>query len=161
MVRTTVGTIAEAQLSVQRTESVTQIQASQTSTISPGDTQQTVITAPSGTVLEVLTLRVVITGPGGASTGDHGIIIFGPNSRNIFLQATANGSNNVRVNHGFIRQADDKQRPSTEIAQQNQIRSLLADDTNGIIISYGNRTDVDQTNTRNIDIVALERGVSN
>jgi hypothetical protein len=160
MVRTTVGTIAEAEISTQRTESVTTVDTAQTSTVSPGTESDTVITAPSGTVLEVLGMRVKVGNPGGATTGFHDIQFRSSTRLHIYLLARSGPGTNIRINRGIILKADDVQEPSTEIAQLTAIRSIRIDDTNGLTIRYKNETDADQTDDRQIQLVALERGVS-
>jgi len=160
MVRTTVGTIAEATISAQRAESVTPISANQTSTVSSGGSAQTTVTAPTGTVLEILGLQIIIDPPPGASTGDHIFFIRGPNLEVRYLACRSGFSTAIEIKDNRIFTADQTQEPSTEGGQRGQIRSIRCDDTNGVVFKYTNRTDVDQTNDREIRILALERGVA-
>jgi hypothetical protein len=160
MVRTTVGTIAEAELSVQRAESVTQISASSTLTVPSGGIDTTAVTAPTGTVLEVLGLEINIEPPPGATTGDHILFVRGPELNVRYIACFSSFDTGIKIRDGRIFVADQGQDPSTEVGQQGQIRSIRIDDTNGAVFEYENRTDVDQTNEREIQILALERGVA-
>jgi len=158
MVRTTVGTIAEAQLSVQQSESVTTVSTDQTSTVSPSDRQKTTITAPSGTLLSITAIRLIAPPPGGATSGDHAFLIDGPNatirfllagdSHDKFLVLSSNGSGAAR------------QTPADPVVFQRQIQSLTLDDTNGVVVKYDNNTDASQSQTREIELIGLERSVT-
>jgi hypothetical protein len=160
MVRTTVGTVAEAELSVQEAESVITIDATQTDTVPAGEKETTGVKAPSGTVLEVLTIKVFISAPPNATTDIHLLRLNGPNGSNRYLQAGSDNSTNISIDDGIIKDANAGQAPTTEISQTTQIRSIRLDDTNGIEFQYDNRTDGDQTENRRIEILALQRGVS-
>jgi hypothetical protein len=160
MVRTTVGTIAEAELSVQQAESITTINASQSSTVNSGSSERTVVTAPSGTILRVLALRFFARAPSGASSGDHSLNIQGPATNVSYLVAQSDFSNEIVLNQTVIKSANLSATPTTEEAQSSTIRSLQSDDSQGIVLEYSNDTDVDQTESRDITIVAIEQGVS-
>jgi hypothetical protein len=160
MVRTTVGTIAEAELSVQQAESVNLISASQTATVSSSGSQTTTVTAPSGTVLTVVGLQVVIDPPPGATTGNHTIQVKGPNEAVSYLLARSTFDQDILINNSVIATANDFVRPGSPVVQSQTIRSIRADDTDGISLVYDNDTDVDQTERRTIRLLVLERGVT-
>jgi len=160
MVRTTVGTIAEAQLSVEQAETVSTINADLTTTVSSSGSNTTTITAPSGALLSVIGIRLLAPNPSGASSGSHRIQIQGPDRQVRYLFASSGFDDNIRINNGTIRTAKLKQLPSSTAAQAEQIRSIIADDTRGVNLTYTNLTDVDQDQTVTIRLIVLERGVS-
>jgi len=160
MVRTTVGTIAEAELSVRQSETVVTVDASETASIPAGGGQSTIIKAPSGTTLSVLGLRIRVDPPSGATSGDHQITLAGPTNIVRYLKAESNFDDPIIINDSIIFLATSVSRPSTEAAQSNSIQSLIADDEFGITIAYSNGTDAEQTQERQIDIVAIQQGVS-
>jgi len=160
MVRTTVGTIAEAEISVQESESITAIQTDQSATVAQSDSQTTTITAPSGTILSVVGIRLLVQPPSGASSGRHNFTLSGPLQNVRYITATSEATDRILVSEGTIRTATRRASPTDGAAQSAQIRSATADDTNAIDITYSNTTDADQTNTRFIRVLAVERGVT-
>jgi hypothetical protein len=160
MVRTTVGSIAEAELSVERSESITQISADQTADVAAGDNETTVFTAPSGTLIEVIGLFVRVPSPAGSSSGFHRVFLQSAGTRGRLLQAQSNDSDRIEINNNHIRTGTSLQAPPDAASQAITINSIRFDDTRGIDITYDNRTDATQTDTRTIDLVGLERGVT-
>jgi len=160
MVRTTVGTIAEAELSVQQSEEVTFITANQTSTLASAATQTTSITASSGKLLIITGIRIAVPSPNGASSGTHTIDIGGPRGRVRFLLAESGFSDAVVINNGIITNATSNKIPADQTIQSDNIQALRADDTQGFEVAYENGTDVSQTKDRKIQIVGVERGVT-
>jgi hypothetical protein len=160
MVRTTVGTIAEAELSVQESESVVSIAASQTSTVSSSGSQTTSVTAPTGTIITVLALRCVVQPPSGATSGNHTITVAGPAGNVRYLLAGSSFDTKININDCIIVKANQTAQPSTDSGQVNAITSIRADDTQGVQFTYNNNTDASQAQERDIDIIALERGVT-
>jgi hypothetical protein len=160
MVRTTVGTIAEAQLSVQQSESVTTVSTDQTSTVSPSGRQKTTITAASGTLLSITGIRLLVLPPSDATSGSHGFTIDGPNGVLRFITVQSSFDKLVFVNNNIVTRGDLSQVPADPVAQQRNIQSLTIDDTTGIQINYDNDTDVSQSQTREIELIGLERSVT-
>jgi hypothetical protein len=160
MVRTTVGTIAEAEISVQQAEDVARVDATQTTTVLAGDNEETDIDAPSGTLIDVSNFEFVVEPPSGASSGTHRILIRGPSRNNLYILAESNFDTRIQVVTNTISTADTSRLPGTAAAQQANILALAMDDTNSINLRYDNSTDVDQTNERRIGIVGIQRGVT-
>jgi len=160
MVRTTVGTIAEAELSVQESESVIQIAADQTATLSSSSSQTTTIKAPSGTVIRILAVRFVAPPPSAATSGNHTLRILGAGTKTRYLVAQSDSNTQIILNDRIVSKANSAAEPSTEAAQATTLGAIRADDTVGVQFKYINGTDASQTQTRDIDIIALERGVS-
>jgi len=160
VVRTTVGTIAEAELSVQESEKVTTISADQTATVTSSSISTTNVLAPSGTIISVIGIRFQVSAPSGATSGNHQVQIQGPNGTVRFIFARANFGDQILIDDGIVKLASSTVAPASEAVQSNNISSLTADDSQPITFRYANGTDADQTNTRQIDIVAVQRGVS-
>jgi len=160
MVRTTVGSVAEASLSVERSESITAISADQTADVAAGDLQTTVLTAPSGTLIEVIGLFVSVPSVSGSSSGFHRVFLRSQGSPGRYIQAQSGNSNRILINNSHIQTANSLKLPSDAASQAIAINSTRFDDTTGLRITYDNRTDVTQTATRKIDLVGVERGVT-
>jgi hypothetical protein len=161
MVRTTVGTIAEAELSVQQQKQVTTISADQTATVSAGNNQDTLIKAPSGSTISVVAASIRAPAPSGASSGRHQVQLSGPDAAIRYLTAGSDFGDQIFIRESVIDTATGRVRPGTDAAQASTIRALTADDTQGLNIRYQNDTDVDQTQTRRIRLVTVQEGVSN
>jgi len=158
MVRTTGGTIAEAELSVTQVEKVTAVKASQTSSVTPNGIQTTTVASPPGTVLSATAVRLVARAPSGATTGFHRVSFVGPNSRVKYLQASAPFNEQVIVDKGVVQKATRSAIPGDEAAQAAALNSIIADDTNGLKVKYENLTDATQSQKRDIQLIGLERG---
>jgi hypothetical protein len=160
MVRTTVGTIAEAELSVQQTEDVATVDGTQTTTVPAGSTEITDVNAPSGTLINVSNLDILVQPPSGASSGSHRIVVQGPDGSTRYILAQSSFDTQIRLFGNTITTGDDTQTPGTAATQQANILALAMDDTNSIKLRYDNFTDVDQTNDRRVKIVGIQRGVT-
>jgi phage I-like protein len=160
MVRTTVGSVAEADLSVERSESITAISADQTADVAAGDLQTTVLTAPSGTLIEVIGLFISSPSVSAASSGFHRVFLRSRGSPGKYIQAQSDNTGRIEINNNHIQTGNSVQLPSDAASQAIAINSIRFDDTRGLQITYDNRTDATQTDTRKIDLVGLERGVT-
>jgi len=161
MVRTTVGTIAEAELSVQESESVTTITADQTTTVASSSRERTTVTASTGTLLTVQGLRLNVGAPSGATSGVHQFRLRDPNTGFLYIRARSGNNEGVSINRNTITQANTIQEPASTRAQQANIQAITIDDTTQLEVVYTNSTDVDQSNTRLIRLIGVERGVTN
>jgi len=160
MVRTTVGTIAEAELAVTRSEALTKLDATQTETVTSTTTQTTTVTSSSGTFFTLTALFVRIPAPSGATSGTHRLQLSGPDGAIRYILATANFDSVITINDGIISRADTRQEPSTDAVQSDVLRSIAFDDSRSLTLEYTNDTDVDQTNDRRVDLLGIERGVT-
>jgi len=160
MVRTTVGTIAEAQLSVQRTEAVTRIKNDQTATVQASNREVTSIFAPTGKLLSVDTIFIEINPPSGATTGRHNVSLRGPADNVQYLFVESGFSDSILIAGSYVDTATKRVSPSDAGAVNTAIQSIAADDSTPLVVRYENNTDADQTNRRRIRLVGVERGVT-
>jgi len=160
MVRTTIGTIAEAELSVRQSETVDRIVADQTTTVPSSGSVTTSVAAPTGELISVTALSVLVKAPNGASSGTHSITLRGPDDQTDILIAESQFNTRVSISKNIIRVGNSDQEPASKVVQQANILAINLDDDGGLTLTYENNTDVSQSKPRQIDIVGIERGVS-
>jgi len=156
VVRTALGAEVETSVSVQGSESVRFIDATQTGTVSSGGSESVVVTAPPGTVLELLGLTVVVQLPSSATAGDHTVDILSDTKQIVVLLMRSDSTARIFYGTGFIQEANLISDPPTVRAQQEAIRGYRVDDTNGLEIVYSNQLDAAQSDDRQYKLWARE-----
>jgi len=153
MVRTSLGAEFTANVDVRGAEDVVTVNAD-TSTTVPDDTlTNDIIRPPDGFIYELLNFRVQIPPPTGATTGFHDASLFPESEFILALFGQSNNTTPIEIFSNTIETANRDQTPSTEAAQTQTIRGLRASPSTGFKIRYQNRTDVDQTNQRQIRLL--------
>jgi len=132
-----------------------QVEVRQTSTLGSDSTATTEIYAPEGSVYRILAMRILAPAPSGAGSGDHYIklntlgevgVLFGSIGYDTDLWFTNSQWQNTM----------DEDYPNGAGETLEALQSLTATDDSPVSIVYRNRTDVDQTQTREVDLVVEE-----
>jgi len=88
--------------------------------------------------------------PAGASVGTHSFDISSENELISILYGRSIFSTDVSYNYSHWYIADSLKLPTTEIAQLMALLNKRLDEDNGLSITYGNGTDVNQASKRTI-----------
>jgi hypothetical protein len=141
MVRTTLGAEVDTTVTVSGSESVNFIEIDQTGSVSPNTAETTLLTAPQGSVIELLGAKLGVRQPSAPTSGTHRLQVRSAvgNIEAVFLES--NHNTRLLYDTGLIQFADVRAVPTTEVAQQQAIRGYRADSTNGINLRYVNVTD--------------------
>ncbi len=148
MVRTTLGAQVETNVTVTGSESVEYLDFSQSGNVPDGSLEQTVVRASPGTIFEFINLDVTIPSPGGTSTDTHSLAVVTESPNVNVLFARSDGATPVGYRRNFISSGNDIQDPPTAAAQSLAIRGLRADENNGILLIYSNKSGATQTSDR-------------
>lgn len=160
MVRTTLGAEVDTTVTVSGSESVDQIDASSSTTVSASQGENVIVRPPSGTIYDLLALRLTAEPPAGSSSGNHSITL---RSEDLFIGAVdleSFHSDPLEYTSSEIIDASANQVPSSSAAQAQAVRGLRADNSSGFLIRYFNDTDADQTQNRIIRLWVREIQVS-
>lgn len=160
MVRTTLGTTLNAEVSVESSESVNFINEDFTGTLPSGASETKIIRAPAGTVLEIFRVRLIADPITGATTGGHKFDVLSESRFIGVLSISSNGTDFLRYNRSEVRTASTGSLPTDPAAQAIVFDGLRIDDKNGLQVKYQNNTDADQTNVRPLRIWARQIEVS-
>lgn len=153
------GEIQSSQ-TIQAAESVEFINADQTTTVSAGTGETTVVKAPAGYIYELRGARLSVDAPGGSAGNNHVLSVSSESEGVSHLFMKSDEATKLLYSHGYVRSANDTVHPTTEIAQLLSLRGLQMDDTNGLQFDYNNNADVDQTNNRVIRLAVRKYKVA-
>jgi len=156
MVRTTLGAEVETTVTVSGSESVDFIDATQSGTVSAGNTEIATVSAPTGFIYELLALKVTIPIPGSATSGSHDLLLTSQEERINRLFMQSDNTANLTYDNGVISSANTVQKPPNNVSQTLATGGLRADDTNGYRLRYRNGLDVDQPNDRRYKLWARQ-----
>lgn len=117
------------------------------------------IEPPAGKIWEIKHFSFNVPKPPNAILGDHQIFIRYGTDASIatVLSAKATYLGGLEISSGVITNANDTQVPNDILAQKLAMQNLYATYANPIYIKYQNRTDVQQTQTRNYYYAVIER----
>jgi len=135
------------------------IDQSITSTVSAGGAQTVTVDALAQRFLEVVNIRLEAQPPTGATTGNHSFDVASENLAIGVISGTASHDQPLTFNFNYWEDADLEERPSSAAAQAEAVNNLVADDEDGIDISYINGTDGDQD--ANITIALMVKETQN
>jgi len=148
VVRTTLGAEVETTVTVSGSESVDYINRDQSTTLPSGGSETIIVRPPTGFVYELLDLSIFIRDVAPASSGTHEFIVSSEAERIDFLKSDGDHTKDLgyRIN-GLIGGVSVNE-PDNTTAQLIAPQGKRADETRGFLIKTFNRTDADQTDTR-------------
>jgi len=160
MVRTTLGAEVETTVTVSGSESVDFLTLDKTSTVSSRSVERTIVTAPAGSVYELVTVKLQASGISAATSGKHGWLVGSDSLSGGILSFNSNAGDDVEYDFSTVRSGTKIQLPSDPAAQSLVLRGLRFDSTDGLNLRYRNDTDADQPGRRNIELWVREIQVS-
>ena len=150
----TAGTGSSSTVAVESKPTITMIDASQSSTVAPGDREIVEIFSPEGAQYQLTSMQLRVEPTEGAN-GDHSIVVTTAGWVSVLVgRAFPNGR--VHWDRSTWQSAGRLTRPSSEAAQLRAAQSLRATPDDPIRIVYRNDTDSEQTDERTYLFVVEE-----
>jgi len=148
VVRTTLGAEVDTTVTVSGSESVDFLNADRTTNIPSGGAESVTVRPPSGSIYELLGLRLSIDGISGEGATSHFLKVRSEAEIIGVINGSSVGDSDISFRFGYWRTATDNSEPESTTAQTTVIQGLRADDTNGYLVRYDNGTNSAQTATR-------------
>lgn len=145
MVRTTLGAEVETEVTVSGSEDVKYVNADSNATIPAGGRETITIRSPTGTVFEMLTVRLRAFGISGQASEDHNLRLRSEAEQIRSLLFISAGDKALEYADSRVASGTISQRPETTTSQTLAVKGLRATDTNGYQVQYRNNTSASQT----------------
>lgn len=127
-----------------------------TESVPPSDRAETVITAPSGSVLELQAVAVSADPVEAANAGHHALEVGLAGTDIAVTRGVASDNRSLWFDGTVWRAADRERTPGDETAQALATRGLVVDDDRGLAVEYHNKTNAAQTAPRTVQAWAVE-----
>lgn len=129
----------------------------QTGSVASGNTENTDLTAPGGSIYILRNLLIIVNSDSDATSGTHYMQVRMLNTSVEAIKGESNYNTNLTFNNSVWASADVTQRPGTASGQVQAIQSLTATDSKPITFKYTNNTDAAMENDRQIVAIVEER----
>lgn len=123
--------------------------------VAAGTSEYVEIYAPSGAVWNVAQLQFQVAADADATGNDHRLVVRTAGDV-IALEGVSTYTDKIRFEMGNFQTATERQRPSSDAAQQAQMESMKATEDSPVKIQYKNNMDAAQENTRKIRLLVEE-----
>jgi len=124
----------------------------QTDTVAAGGSELVEVYAPAGSVYTLKQIQLDVAGIGSATQSDHRFLL--ESAGHVYaVEASSSYADKLTVWKGSYQNATNLKRPDSDAALVQQIQSMQATENQPIRVNYLNRTDADQTDQRDINMV--------
>jgi len=151
-----------SEITTARQKSAKRKEYNQTTELPSGEKEQVEIYAPAGTIWYVRSVSFQANAPPGATMDDHRLFFLNPGGmwHEAANEGKASYNEPIRFSNNSYRNADISQEPSDTAAQVEISSNFVIDENRPLTVDYTNRTDVAQTEARNIALAVVEETIS-
>jgi hypothetical protein len=127
-----------------------------TTPVPPSDSDEIVIAASEGSILELQAITMSVEPVGPATSGRHAFEVGPAGTDIVIVRGAASNNRSLSFDGTTWRAADREATPSDEAAGALAARGLVVDDEQGLAVDYQNRTNAEQTSPRTVHVWAIE-----